>query len=129
MSDVEFDDEWEYDAYRVGRATRTAEVAAPDGSRTIEEGTVVFEEINTEDHWMWEEDSWVSHYVAPDGGIGFDGGVVLTFEKLGILEFPEPMTEKEAHEWLVDEPERWEQLKDERLESDVTAADLGIPKR
>ena len=123
-SSQQTEQEWLYDAYRMGRATRTVEVAAPDGSSTIEEGTIHFEPINTEDHWMWTEDDWVAHYMAPDGGVGFSGGVALRFDKIGIIEFPESMTDEDASEWLNENPELWRQHLDESIKSDVTAADL-----
>lgn len=114
-------DEWTYDAYRVGRATRTVEVDAMDGTHTIEEGTLRFEEINEEDGWMWEEEDWVDHYVDPDG----DGlGAHVPREKVGIIEFPHPMTEEEAWEWLQNNPEKWREFRDETLECDVTADDI-----
>jgi hypothetical protein len=118
------EDDWEYDAYRMGRATRTVEVAAPDGSTTIEEGSVHFDPINREDHWMWNEEEWIGHYVSPDGGIGFDGGVAVRFERVGIIEFPKPMTEQQAGEWLNENPEVWRSKLDRTIESDVTAADV-----
>ncbi|MFW5900482.1 MAG: hypothetical protein ACOCTH_01740 [Halodesulfurarchaeum sp.] len=130
MPEIEMDDEWEYDGYRMGRATNSAEVRAGDGTRMIEEGTIVFDPINREDHWMWEEDSWVNHYVAPDGGVGFgigegnSGGAVVRRELVDIIEFPEPMTEKEAWEWLDENPEMWRKHLDEEIQSDTTAADL-----
>lgn len=130
MAEMEMDDEWEYDAYRMGRAKNSAEVMSGEGSRTIEEGTIVFEGINQEDHWMWEEESWTDHYVAPDGGVGFgigqgnSGGAVVRRELVGIIEFPEPMTEKEAWEWLDENPEMWQRHLDEEITSDTTAADL-----
>lgn len=117
-------DEWEYDAYRMGRATRTKEIKGGDGTTTIEEGQIHFEPINEEDAWMWEEEEWLGHYVAPDGGIGFSGGVAIPFERVGIVEFPRPMTEAEATEWLNENPEEWRQHLDEEIKSDVTAEDL-----
>lgn len=125
MTEIEFDDEWEYDAYRVGRVTRTVEVDDPEGgSQTIEEGIIRFDPINEEDQWMWEEDEWLDWMVGPDGGVGFEGGVAVPHDKLGILEFPEPMTEREAQEWMEDDPYRWQQFLDEQIESDVTASDI-----
>lgn len=124
-SEIEFDDEWEYDAYRVGRVTRTVEVDDPEGgSQTIEEGIIRFDPINEEDQWLWEEEDWIDWMVGPDGGVGFEGGVAVPHDKLGILEFPEPMTEREAQEWLEDDPYRWRQFLDEQIESDVTASDI-----
>lgn len=120
----DLDDEWEWDAFRVGRATRDAEAHGPDGYHTIEEGTIRFDEINREDRWLWEEDGWMAHYMLP-GEDGEEHGMShQPFEKLGILEFPVPMTESEAFDWLREEPERWQQFRDETLESDTTAADL-----
>jgi len=121
---IEFDNEWEYDAVRLGRATRTAEVNAPDGTHTIEEGTIRFEEINEEDRWMYEEESWVAWFVSPDGRVGFDGGVAIPHEKVGLIELPEPMTQKEIHEWLDGNPEKWRRFLDDDIQSDVTAADI-----
>lgn len=124
-SEIELDDEWEYDAYRVGRVTRTVEVDDPEGgSQTIEEGIIRFDPINEGDQWLWEEDEWVDWMVGPDGGVGFEGGVAVLHDKLGILEFSEPMTEREALEWLEDDPYRWRQFLDEHIESDVTASDI-----
>jgi hypothetical protein len=118
------DDEWKYEAFRMGRATRTVEVAAADGTSTIEEGTVHFELINEEDVWMWEEEDWLGHFVSPDGGVGFDGGVAVSFDRVGIVELPEPMTREEAHDWLDENPEAWRQHLDESIESDTTVADV-----
>ena len=126
QNDYEFDeDEWEYDAYRMGRATRTKEIKGGDGTTTIEEGQIHFEPINEEDEWMYEEEEWLGHYVAPDGGIGFlDGGVAVPFELVGIVEFPEPLTDAEASEWLDENPEEWRNHLDNEIRSDVTAEDL-----
>lgn len=124
MQNETTEEEWKYDAFRVGRATRTVEVAAAgDETSTIKEGQIQFDPINEEDHWMWEEDEWTGHYVSPDGGIGFSGGVAVPFDKLGIIEFPYPMTDEEAGEWLNEDEDRWRQFLDENLESDVTAED------
>jgi len=115
------DDEFQYHAFRVGRATRTVEAHGPDGTHTVEEGTIIFDEIHKDDRWLWEEDSWIVHYMNPT-----EQGHEMThqpFEKLGILEFPEPMTEPEASEWLREEPHRWQQFRDEHLEADVSAAE------
>lgn len=123
--DIEFDDEWEYDAYRVGRVTRTVDVGHPDGgSQTIEAGIIRFDPINEEDQWLWDEDEWVDWMAGPDGGIGFEGGVAVPHDKLGVLEFPEPMTAREAHECLEENPDRWRQFLDEQVESDVTVSDI-----
>lgn len=118
------DGEWTYDGWRLGRATRTVEVAGPNGPQTIEEGDIGFDFINHEDAWVWREDDWVEHYVAPDGGRGLTGGVVLPRERVGIIEFPRPMTREEAWEWLEDNPEQLRQHLDTEVESDTTAADI-----
>lgn len=118
-------DEPLYHGLRVGRATRTVEVADPsDETQTIEEGTVDYEPIHKDDEWLWEEDSWVAHFADENGEIGLTAGVHLPYERLGILELPEPMTREESLDWLTDEEERWQQFLDETIESDVTAADL-----
>jgi hypothetical protein len=132
MSDHEYelDDEFEYHAWRVGRATRDAEIQAPDGGTDeIKEGTLTAELVHRDDLRMTRaEDGWMSHYVAPDGGVGFgigegnSGGVAVPYDLVGVIELPEPMTEKEADEWLDDE--RLMEFADETIESDVTAADL-----
>lgn len=125
MTDPTLNDEWEYDAYRLGRVTRTVEVADPDGGvQTIEEGTIRFETINKEDQWLWEEDDWLTHMVAGDGGIGLTDGVVVPHERVGIIEIPEPMTAKEADEWLESNPDQWRELLDDTIASDVTASDI-----
>lgn len=122
--DISFDDEWEYDAVRLGRATRTAEVSSADGTHTIEKGTIRFEEMNKEDRWMYEEDSWVAWFVSPDGGVGLEGGIAIPHERVGVIDLPEPMTQKEIHEWLDENPEKWRRFLDEEIQSDVTATDL-----
>jgi|AntDeeMetagen134_2_1112570.scaffolds.fasta_scaffold07995_2 hypothetical protein len=123
---LDLDDEWRYDAYRVGRATRTVEVYGEDGFETIEEGTIRFEELDAEDQWLWNEDSWMAHYVIPEDKADGDERQLVhqPFEKLGILEFPHPMTEDEAWAWLREVPERWRLFCDERLESDLTAVEF-----
>lgn len=126
MADMEMDDSWKYEGYRMGRATRTAEVAAPDGSKTIEKGTITFDPINREDTWCWEEDHWVDNYMAPDGHDGVLPVVGVGRDLVGIIEFPEPMTEKEAWEWLDENPSEWRRHLDDEITSDTTAADLGI---
>jgi hypothetical protein len=125
--EYELDDEFEYHAYRVGRPTRTVEIDAPGGgAHTIEEGTLTAELVHREDLWETRESGgWTAHYAGPDGGIGFgigeenSGGVVVPYDLVGVIEFPEPMTEKEADEWLDDE--KLLKFRDESLESDLTA--------
>jgi hypothetical protein len=130
-SDYELDDEFEYHGYRVGRPTRTAEVSAPGGTSTVEEGKLTFELVHKEDmHTTRENDGWTAHYVSPEGGVGFGlddsnpGGVHVPYGLEGILVFPEPMTEKEADGWLEANPERWKEFVDDSLECDKTARDL-----
>lgn len=125
----ELDDEFEYHAYRIGRPTRSAEVKAGDGTDTIEEGTLTAELVHKDDLWETREsDGWIVHYVAPDGGIGFgigkenSGGVPVPYDLVAILQLPEPMTEKDADEWLTDE--RFLQFTDTIIESDTTAEDI-----
>lgn len=129
MSDekeYEYDDEFEYHAIRVGRPTKTVEVAAPDGTTTIEEGTIRFDVVHRHDLPMArEEGEWTEDYVAPDGKSLIDGpmhGIQVTYELVDIVEFPEPMTEKEAWEWFDDD--RMEQYNSELVESDTTAEDV-----
>lgn len=131
MPEYELDDEFEYHAYRVGRPTRTAEVNSPDGTSTIEEGTLTLDLVHREDLRITrQEGGWMAHYVSPEGGVGLGigednpGGVAVPYDLVGVIEFPEPMTEKEADAWLSDHPDEWQQFTDERLESDVTAEDL-----
>lgn len=127
--DYELDDEFEYHAYTVGRAKNTVEVKAPDGSLTIEKGTIHFElthEENLRDRRM--DGGWTGHYVAPEGGVGFgigegnSGGAVVRYDLIDVIELPEPMTEKEADEWVTDE--KLLSYRDETIESDLTAEDL-----
>jgi hypothetical protein len=127
--EYELDDEFEYHAYRVGRPTRTAEVQAPNGTNTIEEGTLTGELVHKNDLWETREEAgWIAYYVDPDGGVGFgigdgnSGGVAVPYDLVGIVEFPEPMTETEADEWLIDE--HILQFADESIESDITAEDM-----
>ncbi len=129
--EFELDDEFEYHGYLVGRPTRTVEVSAPNGTSTIQEGKLNFKLACKEDIWhAREDDGWINHYVGPDGGVGFGldegnpGGVSLSFDLEGVIEFDEPMTEKEADGFLEDNPETWEEFVDESIESDKTAADL-----
>lgn len=122
MSETTHEDEWRYDAYRIGRVTRTVEVPTPDGDMdTIEEGTLRFDPINEEDEWMWTEDDWIDRVFSQDDLSDIH---VIPHEKVGILEFPRPMTDAEASEWLQEDDERWRQFLDDELESDTTAADL-----
>ena len=124
------DGEWLYDCYIVGRTTRTVEVHGADGPHTIEKGTIRFEPRNTEDlAFVRAENGWTSHFMAPEprGSDRDDparAGVHLSHDLLGVVEFPEPMTDAEACAWLDDNPEEWRQFVDETLESDVRAADL-----
>lgn len=127
---IETDDEWHYDCYIVGRTTRTVEVSGVDGTETIKKGTVRFEPRNRGDlAVVRSEDGWVSHFMAPEPR-GSDAeepvlaGVHLPHDLLGVIEFPEPMTDREASEWLDDNPGQWRKFVDDTLESDVRAADL-----
>lgn len=116
----------EYDCFAVGRPNRTVEVDAPDGSKTIQEGTLTYKLVTADALPMIRaEDGWVATYVHPKSDeLGFAPGVELRYDLVGVLELPEPMTNEEAHDWLSANPERWRQFRDERLESDLTAADL-----
>jgi hypothetical protein len=121
------EEKWRCHGIRVGRTTRTVEVASNDDPDTIEEGTVRFELIHREDQWKWEEDSWTEYLVKPgraDDFSGFEDIVALPHEVLGVIDLPEPMTREEAHQFLEDEPERWREFLDDGIESDTTAADL-----
>jgi len=121
-TDYELDDEFEYHAYRVGRPTRTAEVKAGDGTRTIEEGTLTAKLVHKDDLAITrKEGNWLAYYVAPDGGVGFDG-VAVPYDLVGVIEFPEPMTEKEADAWLDDA--QLLEYADDTIVSDVTAEDM-----
>jgi len=127
---IETDDEWHYDCYIVGRTNRTVEVRGVDGPETIEKETIRFEPRNIEDiAFVRSEDGWVSHFMMPDPQGSSDddpvrAGVHLSHDLLGVIKFPEPMTDREASEWLDDNPEQWRQYVDDTLESDVRAADL-----
>lgn len=125
-----------YEAVRVGRPTRTAEVDAPDGTTTVEEGVLTFEVVGRDEARIArEEEGWVAHYVAPDGGVGFglgegnSGGVAVPYDLVGIVSLPRPMTFEEADSWLTDnkvldiEDELTEDHVDV-IESDTTAADI-----
>jgi hypothetical protein len=126
----ELDDEFEYHAYRVGRPTRTVEIDSPgDGTHSIEEGTLTAELVHKEELWTTrQDDGWTAHYVGSDGGIGFglddgnSGGVVVPYDLVGIIEFPEPMTEKEADEWLDDD--QLLEYTDTHIDSGLTAEDM-----
>lgn len=103
------DDEYEYTGWRIGRPTRTAEVDAPDGTHTIEEGVLTCELVTKDQLREAKPDGeWTAHYVSPDGGIGFrldddnSGGVAVPHELEAVIIFPTPMTEREADEWLPD---------------------------
>ncbi|WP_123619615.1 hypothetical protein [Halorubrum sp. CSM-61] len=103
------DDEFEYAGWRIGRPTRTAEVDAPDGTHTIEEGVLTCELVTKDQLREAKLDGeWTAHFVAPDGGIGFgldegnSGGVAVPYALEATITFPTPMTEKEADEWLPD---------------------------
>jgi hypothetical protein len=105
-SEASVDDEFKYHGYLVGRPTRSAEVSAPDGTSTIEEGTLTFELAHKEDIRDARVDNgWTVHYVAPDGGVGFgldegnSGGVTVPYDLVEIIPFPQPMTQDEADEW------------------------------
>lgn len=119
------EDEWRYDCYVVGRATRTVDVPSPPEAGPIEEGTLTFEAYNDEDlPAIQAEDGWMSHFIDPDGDDPLRAGTHLWWDLVGVLVFPEPMTDQEAGEWLEEEPERWRQFVDDEIESDTTAADL-----
>ena len=104
------DDELEYAGWRLGRPLRTAEVDAPDGTHTIEEGVLTCELVTKNQLREAKRDGgWTSHFVAPDGGVGFgvgennSGGVAVPYTLESTVTFPTPMTEQEADEWLPDE--------------------------
>jgi hypothetical protein len=104
------DDELEYAGWRLGRPLRTAEVDAPDGTHTIEEGVLTCELVTKDQLREAKRDGgWTAHYVAPDGGVGLglgddgnSGGVSVPYTLESTITFPTPMTEREADEWLPD---------------------------
>ena len=105
------DDEYEYAGWRIGYPTRTAEVDAPDGTHTIEEGVLTCELVTADQLRETKLDGeWTAHFVAPDGGIGLglddgnSGGVSVPYALEAVITFPTPMTEREADEWL---PDNW----------------------
>lgn len=120
------DGDWHADGVRVGRATRTVEVAGPDGPTTIEAGSVHFDLLCDEDPWTWRGESWMQCYFQQGFQAATDPDVVrLSYEHLGTIRFPEgPLPPEAAYEWLEEHPEAWRPLLDEVLESDVTAADV-----
>lgn len=119
------EDEWLYDCYAVGRATRTVEVPSPPEADPIEEGTLTFEPRNEDDLGkIQHEDGWMSHFMDPDADDPIRAGSHVWYDLVGVLVFPEPMTDEEAGEWLEEEPERWRQFVDDEIESDTNAADL-----
>lgn len=136
-------DEYHYSAFRVGRPTRTVEVQAPDGSTTIEEGTLTAELVDDDALRLALEDGgWTAHYIGPDGGIGFvidddnPGGVAVRYELIGVIELPEPMPEDAAEAWIDDNEHRLREFEgcdpleeridddDELIQSDTIAADV-----
>ena len=103
------DDAFEYAGWRIGRPMRTAEVDAADGTRTIEEGVLTCELVAKDElREAKRTGGWTTHFVAPDGGVGFgldegnSGGVSVPYTLEATITFPTPMTEKEADEWLPD---------------------------
>lgn len=107
---VEHTTEAVYDGYLAGRPTRTAEVKAPDGTSTIEEGMLTFELAHKHDIFDARQDAgWTVHYAGPDGGVGFglddgnSGGVVVPYDLVEVIPFPEPMTEDGARDWFDDD--------------------------
>ena len=103
-------EEQTYHGMLAGKPTRTAEVKAPNGTSTVEEGTLTFE-LATKDSLReaQQEQGWTVHYVGPDGGVGFglddgnSGGVVVPYDLVEVIPFPRPMTEDEANDWWDDE--------------------------
>ena len=118
-----------FEAVRVGRPTRTAEVQAPDGTSTVEEGVLTFEIVGRDEaRRAREEGGWLAHYVAPDGGVGFDG-VTVPYDLVGIVDLPRPMTREEADAWLTDDKvlDIEDELTEDHVDvivSDTTAADI-----
>ncbi|QIO25469.1 hypothetical protein [Haloarcula sp. JP-L23] len=128
MSDTTHDP-FEYDCYIVGRATRTVDVPTADGDETVEEGSIRFEPRCEEDLPMVRaEDGWTAHLLDPDADDPVLAGAHVPHDLLGVLWFPEPMTDREAADWLDEHLERWREFReehvDERIECDVSAADL-----
>jgi len=108
--DHDLDDEFEYAGWRIGYPLCSAEVDAPDGTHTIEEGVLTCELVTKDQLREAKLDGgWTSHFVAPDGGIGFgvddenSGGVAIPYTLEAAITFPTSMTEQEADEWLPDE--------------------------
>lgn len=109
-NDRTLDDEHEYAGWRLGRPLRTAEVDAPNGTHTIEEGVLTCELVTKDQLREAKRDGgWTAHFIAPDGGIGFgledgnSGGVAVPYDLEATITFPTPMTELEADEWLPDD--------------------------
>lgn len=127
----EIGDEIEYHGYKVGRPTRTVEVKAPNGMTTIKEGRLHFRLAVAEDiRRACADGGWTSHYVSPDGGIGFGcdpnnpGGIALRFDLEGVITFDEPTTKEDVGNYLEENRDKWELFVDETIESDTTAADI-----
>lgn len=127
MTDTTHDtDRFEYDCYVVGRVTRDVEM--PD-SPDLSEGHIRFEPRCEEDLDMVRaEDGWMSHFLNPDADDPVLSGAHVPHDLLGVLWFPEPMTDADAADWLEDNPERWQQFREEEIEQtvecDISAADL-----
>jgi hypothetical protein len=111
-----------YHAVRVGCPTRTVEVqAAGDGTNTIEEGTLTAELTVTEDlETTVEDDGWIAHYVAPDGGVGFNG-ISVPYDLVEIIPLPEPMPEEEAWDYVDEE---WLRQIDEMVDGECSTSDV-----
>lgn len=110
-----------YHAVRVGCPTRTVEVqAAGDGTNTIEKGTLTAELTVTEDlETTIEDDGWIAHYVAPDGGVGFNG-ISVPYDLVEIIPLPEPIPEEEAWDYVDDE---WLRQIDEMVDGECSTSD------
>ena len=119
--DYKLDDEFEYDGYRVGRPTRTVDIqGSGEDTHTVEAGVLTFELVTAEEiQRTREEDGWMAHYAAPDGGVGYNGANV-PYDLVEIIVFNQPLTEKEADSWLEENRDEWEHLTSE-IESDITA--------
>ncbi|MDS0280063.1 hypothetical protein NDI85_19955 [Halomicroarcula sp. S1AR25-4] len=128
MTDTTYDP-FTYDCYVVGRATRTVDAPTADGTDTIEEGSIRLEpRCEDELALVRAEDGWTSHLLDPDADDPVLAGAHVPHDLLGVLWFPEPMTDHEAADWLETNPERWREFRTEHLDteiaSDTTAADL-----
>lgn len=130
MTDTPHDtDRFEYECYIVGRVTRDVEVPTDDGDEQLTEGQIRFEPRCEEDLDMVRaEDGWMSHFLDLDADDPVLAGAHVSHDLLGVLWFPEPMTDADAADWLEANPERWRQFREEEIEQtiecDISAADL-----